>query len=115
MPDPTMTMERRKHARTPLDMSVSCLRLDPDGEDLIDRLHLLDVSRGGLGATCGRAFYPGQRALVHLPLTPETGRRTAYATIVRCQQCDDGYRLGLEFDGSSMGSYSNDGLASAAA
>ena len=115
MPDSTMTIERRRHPRTVLNMSVSCLRLDPDGDDLIDRLHLVDVSRSGLGAMCDRPFYPGQRALVHLPLTRETGRRTVYATIVRCRQCSDGYRVGLEFDGSTVGSYSSDDLVTAAA
>jgi len=34
---------------------------------------------------------------------------------VRCRQCSDGYRVGLSFDGSTVGSYSSEDLVTAAA
>jgi hypothetical protein len=93
-----MTAERRRHPRTQLQMTLSGIRLDPDGEDLLDTLHMQDISRSGMGAISSRAYYPGQRLVICLPVSDGRGRRNINAKVVRCRQLDDGYRLGLEFD-----------------
>jgi len=84
-------------------MKLQCIRLDPDGGDVVDFLETIDISRGGLGAMCDRPFYPGQRILICLPLTSMGGRRNIYATVVRCRQEEQGYSVGVEFDAASMG------------
>jgi len=99
------TPERRRHARTRIQMMLKGIRLDPDGGDVIDTLHMQDISRGGLGAITQRGFYPGQRMVLSLPLSGQGGRRNIYARVVRCGQHEDGYRVGLEFDATAVGSW----------
>jgi len=98
-------MERRRHARTGLRMALMAIRLDPDCDEVIDTLHMTDISRGGIGAVSDRPFYPGQRILLCLPLSAGGGRRRIYATITRCRQGDEGYRIGMEFDTVSVGAW----------
>ena len=99
----TTTTERRRHRRTQLQMTIRSIRLDPDAGDPLDTLHMVDISRGGLGAYVDRPFYPGQRVVLCLPLSNNGGRRNIYATAVRCRPEEDGYRVGLAFDTASMG------------
>ncbi len=101
----TKTMERRRHPRAQLQMALRAIRLDPDGGDPVDTLHMVDISRSGLGAYTDRPLYPGQRILLCLPLSSNGGRRNIYATAVRCRQRDEGYRVGLEFDTASVGAW----------
>jgi len=96
-------------------MKLQCIRLDPDGGDVVDFLETIDISRGGLGAMCDRPFYPGQRILICLPLTSMGGRRNIYATVVRCRQEEQGYSVGVEFDAASMGLWGSEIPAFAAA
>ena len=96
-------LERRRHPRTRLEMTLGCIRLDPDGGDVVDALQMTDISRSGLGADCGRPYYRGQRIVLSLPLPMNGGRRSIYATIVRCNHADDSYRVGFEFDAPYVG------------
>ena len=98
----TSLLERRRHPRTQLAMSVNCIRLDPDGGDVADRIHVVDISRRGMGAICDRAFYPGQRVVLCMPLTEQAGGRSIAATVVRCRQRNEGYRIGFEFDAGTV-------------
>jgi hypothetical protein len=98
------TVERRRHPRTMLQMAVQCVRLDPEAGDVIDKLHLVDISRTGVGGFCDRPFYPGQRVVLCMPLSLDGGRRNIYATVVRCRGTADGYRVGMAFDSSSSSS-----------
>ncbi len=98
------TTERRRHPRTQLTMSAHCIRLDPDGGDVMDRIDVVDISRSGMGAICDRPFYPGQRVILCLPRT-EGGHRNIYASVVRCRHRTEGYRIGLEFDRSAIGAW----------
>lgn len=79
----TISAERRRHPRTALRMSLRCVRLDPDGGDVEDTLHMVDISRSGMGAICQRPFYPGQRIVLCLPQSEGNGRRNIYASVVR--------------------------------
>ena len=91
-------VDRRRHPRTRLAMTLGCIRLDPDGGDVVDSLRMTDISRGGVGAKCSRPYYPGQRIVLNLPLPSGGDRRSVYATIVRCNQADESYMVGFEFD-----------------
>jgi c-di-GMP-binding flagellar brake protein YcgR len=86
-------------------MSLRCVRLDPDCGDVVDTLHMVDISRGGMGAICERPFYPGQRIVLCLPQTGENGRRNIYASVVRSRLTDEEYRVGLAFDRSSASTW----------
>ena len=107
--------ERRRHPRTQLQLTLRGIRLDPDGGEVVDTLHMQDISRSGIGAICDRSYYPGQRVVLCLPLTPQGGRRNIYATVVRCRHLEEGYRVGMEFDGVSLGYTYGMGFPSAAA
>jgi len=91
-------VDRRRHPRTRLAMTLGCIRLDPDGGDVVDSIQMTDISCGGLGAICERPYYPGQRIVLNLPM-PNTGtRRNVYATVARCNRVDDEHYVGFEFD-----------------
>jgi hypothetical protein len=107
--------ERRRHPRTALRMSLRCIRLDPDGGDVLDTLDMIDISRSGMGAYCQRAFYPGQRIVLSLPAGEDRGRRNLYASVVRSQSGDEGYRVGLEFDQASAAAWYSTPVATVAA
>lgn len=120
MEKPAMTsyesmMERRRHPRTRLSVSANCIRLDPDGGDVTDRIDVIDISRSGLGAVSARPFYPGQRLVVSLPRWHCGGQRSVYASIVRCRQQTEGYRIGLEFDPMAIGTWADSQVEFAAA
>lgn len=84
-------------------MMLHGIRLDPDGGDVCDTLEMVDISRGGMGVVTERWVYPGQRIVLSLPLHPDGRRKNVYATVVRCQKGQQGYRLGMEFDLSAVG------------
>lgn len=96
--------ERRRHPRTYLHMPIHCIRLDPGGTDMLDRLEMFDISRGGIGAVSQQRYYPGQRAIVRLPLSRASGNRHMYARVVRCRPSrQEGYEVGLEFEAAVRG------------
>jgi hypothetical protein len=101
----SIPLERRRHPRTKLEMRLRGVRLDPDCGDVVEQLHMTDISKSGIGATTGRAFYPGQRIVLSLPVPSSGGQRNLYATIVRCHQVDQGYRVGMEFDNAAAEAY----------
>jgi len=118
MSDPIpFPVERRRHPRTHLQMTLQAIRLDPDGGEVLDSLRMIDISRGGIGACSERAFYPGQRIVLCLPLSKEHGRRNIFASIVRCKRSrdDEGYRIGLEFDSTPMSAWSGESQAAVVA
>jgi len=86
-------------------MRLSGIRLDPDGGDVMSELNMVDISRSGIGAISERPMYPGQRILLCLPLSQDSGRRNFYATVVRCRRSEEGYRVGMEFDSVSLGAH----------
>ena len=103
----TRAAERRRHYRVSLKMGVQCVRLDPHEGDVIDRIHLVDMSRSGIGAVSDRWYYPGQRVVVCLPPIGSRGNRQVSATVRRCNSdCERGYRIGLEFDHTSVETFS---------
>lgn len=107
MTGPTMRRaERRRHPRMLLQTGLRCVRLDPHEGDVVDRIHMIDLSRSGIGAFTDQSYYPGQRVVLCLPLTEKRGKRHIYATVRRCRnQRASGYRVGLEFDDLSIGNW----------
>jgi hypothetical protein len=99
----TFPVERRRHPRTHLQMTLGCIRLDPDGGDVVDSLQMTDISLSGLGARCQRPYYPGQRIVLSLPLPTSAGRKNVYATITRCTQLEKDFKVGFEFDAPYVG------------
>ena len=107
--------ERRRHPRTHLQMRIQCIRLDPEGGDVVAMLDTVDISRCGVGAVSDRPFYPGQRVVLCMPLTSIGGRRNIYATVVRCRQEEQGYNVGMDFDASAVSIWHGGAPAQAAA
>lgn len=105
--------ERRRHQRTVLQINMQCIRLDPEGGDVVDTLQTTDISRTGIGAISTRAYYPGQRILLCMPLSSVGGRRNIYATVTRCRPCEEGYNVGMDFDGVSLGAWDKHSVAAA--
>ncbi len=116
-------VERRRYPRTRLSMALGCIRLDPDGGDVVDSLGMVDISRSGLGANCSRRYYPGQRIVLNLPLPANGLRKNIYATVIRCRETEGGsheadggsFRAGFEFDGPYVGTSFGHSEAAAAA
>ena len=100
-----LSAERRRYTRTPVQMPLWCLRLDPDGYDVVDILDAVDISAAGLGVTTDKSYYPGQRMVVSLPISETQGHRNICATVVRCQPQDKRNRVGLRFDSASIGAW----------
>ena len=96
-------------------MKIQCIRLDPDGGDVVDVLETLDISRCGMGVLSQRAFYPGQRVMLCMPLTSMRGERNIYATVARCRQEEQGYNVGLDFDMASSSLWTQTASSQAAA
>ena len=96
--------ERRKHPRTRVHLPLQCIRMEPDGPSVLDRLEAVDISRGGLGAITQQRYYPGQRVVVRLPVMRTNGDRHMFAKVVRCRPLrDEGYRVGLQYEAASFG------------
>ncbi|HUS47154.1 MAG TPA: PilZ domain-containing protein [Phycisphaerae bacterium] len=98
-------VERRQHPRTMVQLMLKGIRLDPEDGDIVDTLRMVDISRSGMGAFLERQAYRGQRFVLRLPLTEAGGRRNIYATVLRCRQKKQGYRVGLQFDSISEGNW----------
>ena len=111
----SMPVERRRHTRTNLQMTIRSVRLDPDCGDVIDCLHMQNISRSGLGAVTDRAFYPGQRVILSLPIVPGMARKNVYARVVRCRRNRQAYDVGLEFETLSAGAWCGVGASTVAA
>ncbi|MGA2266401.1 MAG: PilZ domain-containing protein [Phycisphaerae bacterium] len=99
--------ERRRHPRAFMQIKLRCVRLDPDGENVLDFIHAIDISRSGIGVISSRPFYPGQRILLCLPQTETTGQRNICASVIRSRLAEDKYHVGLEFDRSIASDWCN--------
>lgn len=104
-----LPIDRRRHARTQLQLTLRSIRLDHDCGDVVDCLHMQNISRSGLGALSDRPFYPGQRIVLNLPFSPSSPRKNVQARVVRCQAHRQAYQVGLEFETFSVGAWNTTG------
>jgi len=107
--------ERRRYPRTQLRMMLHGIRLDPDGGDVQNTLEMVDISRGGMGVISDRWLYRGQKIALSIPAYGQKGRKTVFATVVRCQKTNEGYRAGLQFDPTAIAAALGDTSATALA
>jgi hypothetical protein len=96
-------------------MTLHGIRLDPDGGDVVDTFHTVDISRSGMGVISSRAYYPGQRIVLCLPTVGGGGRRNVCATVVRCRPGEEGFHVGVKFDALSFGAWAGAPEAAVAA
>ena len=94
--------ERRRHPRTQLRMTLHGIRLDPGCGDVQETLEMVDISRSGMGVISDHWLYKGQKIALSVPVYGQKGRKNIFASVVRCQKTQEGYRVGLEFDPSAI-------------
>ena len=83
---------------------IRSIMLDPEPGKVDHDLHTFDLSRGGMGVMSKDALYPGQRMVLNVPRTDTDGEKSIYASVVRCIKENDQYRIGLEFETTSIDS-----------
>ncbi len=96
---PDGVRDRRQFPRARLELPVTVVRQDTplDSRDRVVRMHVLDVSRGGLLAASAEALDAREPVVVFFPpMGPRRGRDT-HGRVVRCHEIQDKYRVGIEF------------------
>lgn len=91
---PVLKFERRAIDRWAVRGSATAICLGGDRFGKMFDLKLLDCSDDGLGATTSEAIEPGATVSIGFQTPGMLARR---ATVLRCQPCGEGYRLGLQF------------------
>jgi hypothetical protein len=70
----------------------------PEDPTRVIGLHVLNVSRGGIGAISQANLASEEPVVLFFPpLGPGRGRDTP-GQVVRCEQCDDHYAVGIAFN-----------------
>jgi hypothetical protein len=70
----------------------------PEDPQRVIGLHVLNVSRGGVGAISQAGLASAERVMVFFPpLGPGRGRDTL-GQVVRCEECGDHYAIGIAFE-----------------
>lgn len=93
-------VEKRKHKRLDLDVSIELERLDEDGVTTLKYIHVdvTDVSRGGIGFKTKKNLEVGSYYNTKIQIwTKEVV--DAVIEIVRTEKTDEGYKYGGEFIG----------------
>jgi len=91
--------ERRRYRRSVVGMPIHAVRLGSPEDDphRLVGLHVLNVSRGGVGALAQEVFAEREPILLLFPpLGPGKGRDTPAQT-VRCDRTGDCYAVGIAF------------------
>lgn len=95
-------VERRRHKRLELDVSVELERLDEDGMTTLKYAHVdvIDISRGGMAFKTKKNLELGTYYDTKIQIwTKEIV--DAVVEIVRMEEIDEGYKYGCEFIGMS--------------
>lgn len=94
--------EKRRHKRLELDVSIQLERLDEDGITTLKYIHVdvIDISRSGLGFWAEKKLETGTYYDAKIQIwTKEVV--DAVVEIVRCEECENGFRYGSSFVGMS--------------
>jgi len=100
MEAPSSPKERRTFRRSVVGMPVQAVRRGTPADDprRLVSLHVLNVSRGGVGAVTQACLVEREPVMLFFPpLGPGKGRDTP-GRIVRCVAAADAYRVGIAFD-----------------
>jgi len=92
--------ERRQFSRSAVEVPVTAVRRSTPLEDQrhVISLHVLNVSRGGLGALASDPLEEKESVVVFFPpMGPRKGRDT-HGQVVRCVEEGDRYAVGIAFD-----------------
>lgn len=81
----------------PQQVTIYGIRRSADRGNIPDPLRLLELSATGIVARSDRPYDAGQQMVLCMPLTLGTGKGCLPATVVRCDQESDGFRVGLLF------------------
>ena len=92
--------ERRQFSRSAVEVPATAVRRSTPLEDQrhVISLHVLNVSRGGLGALASDPLEEKESVVVFFPpMGPRKGRDTR-GQVVRCVEESDRYAVGIAFD-----------------
>ena len=92
--------ERRQHRRSVVGMPIQAVRRSTPPEDphRLISLHVMNVSRGGVGAVSPELLGESEPVTLFFPpLGPGRGRDTP-GQVVRCVDCGDHYAVGIAFE-----------------
>lgn len=95
-------LEKRKHKRLDLDVSIELERLDEEGMTTLKYIHVdvTDISRGGIGFKTNKKLEVGSYYNTKIQIwTKEVV--DAVIEIVRSENLEEGYKYGGEFIGMS--------------
>lgn len=98
--------ERRRYRRLPAAMEATAVcfnRISPPGGRAVVQVNVVDISEGGLGGTIGELLAPPEEVVLYLPPTGGRGGRHVRGSVVRCEQVDRGYRIGVAFSDQPAG------------
>jgi len=97
----SLRFEQRRHTRHAVTLRATAVirPADPDASlNKIRSLALMNMSDGGLGATCQDAIEPGSQITVFIPPHgPERGH-DVFGRVIRCDRRDYGFEIGVTFD-----------------
>ncbi len=99
-PDGTGRPERRQYDRAVLEVPATAVRRDTplDHPRRVVGLRVLNVSRGGVGAMASTALAKDEPVVVFFPPMGPTRGHDAHGQVVRCDQVDCLYHVGIVFD-----------------
>jgi hypothetical protein len=93
-PTDVYRFERRSSWRDPVEGSLTIVLRETEALASLLPARLLDVSCGGAGLMSDRSVIPGSR----IALCGGGGGPSYGAVVVRCEEDDDGYHLGVRYD-----------------
>jgi len=88
--------ERRRFPRWSWETQLQGIYVDSDGRKIVEMIHVVDISKGGLGAITPVEHDVGQHFVVGLP-EPSGRTRYVHARVVRCWNDDSGPHIGMKF------------------
>jgi len=97
---PAQQTDRRRFPRAAVEVPVTAVRRNRSVEDRrhVISLHVLNVSRGGLGALATDPLEQDEPVVVFFPpMGPRKGRDTR-GQVVRCAEQGDRYAVAIAFD-----------------
>ncbi len=98
--DPAGPPDRRQYDRAVLELPASAVRrsVPLDHPERVVKLHIVDVSRGGIGALAPRPLDEEEPVVVFFPPMGARKGLDTHGVVVRCDEGGDRYRVGIVFE-----------------